>query len=85
MRDLAGGRGASGALAIAMLLAGLVGSKLLASISVVPAAVVALGTVAAFLAASWVWVFRDAERATIAGMLRSYFARVRPNTSGARF
>ncbi|HET7614747.1 MAG TPA: hypothetical protein VFK26_12565, partial [Gemmatimonadaceae bacterium] len=72
-RDLAGARALRGAVVIALLLAGLFFSKLLASISVAVAAVVALGIVAIFIVASWVWVFRDAERSAIRGMLRSYY------------
>jgi O-antigen/teichoic acid export membrane protein len=73
VKDLAGGRAVSGAVVVALLLAGLVVSKLLASISVAVTAVVALGIVAIFIVASWLWVFRDAERSAIRGMLRSYY------------
>lgn len=72
-KDLAGGRAVSGAVVIALLLVGLVVSKLLASISIAVTAAVALGSVAAFIAASWFWVFRDAERSAIRGMLRSCY------------
>jgi O-antigen/teichoic acid export membrane protein len=75
--ELGGSRAASGTAAILVLLAGLAGSKLLAPVSYAVVAAASVAVIAAFIVLSWTWVFRDAERAAITGMARSYFAPLR--------
>ena len=70
--QIMGGRMAQAALSASALLAGLVGSRSLTSMSPTAAAIGVLATMIAFALLSWSWILREQERAAIRGILRSY-------------
>ena len=69
---VAGGRVGRSALAILLLLAGLAGSKLLASRSIVAVVAVSAAAIAIFVLGSWRWILGEVERDALTRTLRSY-------------